>query len=363
MPPIRRQRGLTLRLSWHLLAVVKSSVTGTGAASEGCAVCGGGASPHKETNLQSSTTATAFNMNTGSNSINSAIGVRSGISRCHAVSGRYDFSYHRALSPLMASPEGTAITQPNAKLPSQEVSAPTAADIVAATEPAPAPASTTETTAAAAAAAGAVTTAVGAPAFDAALNMNTNSNTNTPVCSPASPPRKGFQSSPVLGTVQNVDTAGATNMVQPATATASNAGGRATGMTPPPSLPTSPITPRSQYKSTRSEAAASSNDKPLSGVSALVVDDALSILKVVSTAIKSKGATVTMAMDGLEAVKKFELGSYDLVVTDIQMPVLGVSVLTHDDNRDDAHHRLSSSLDAAFLNERRALERMSKFLL
>jgi CheY-like chemotaxis protein len=67
----------------------------------------------------------------------------------------------------------------------------------------------------------------------------------------------------------------------------------------------------------------SAEDKPLLGIHALVVDDSIPILKVVSIAIKSKGAIVTTATDGEEAVKKFQVGYFGLVVTDIQMPVLG----------------------------------------
>jgi Response regulator receiver domain len=73
----------------------------------------------------------------------------------------------------------------------------------------------------------------------------------------------------------------------------------------------------------------SSAMKPLSDVSALVVDDSIPILKVVAKAMISCGATVTTAADGAEAVSKFKEGSFDLVVTDIQMPVLGVSNCTN----------------------------------
>jgi CheY-like chemotaxis protein len=72
----------------------------------------------------------------------------------------------------------------------------------------------------------------------------------------------------------------------------------------------------------------SSGKKPLSDVRALVVDDSIPILKVVTMTMISNGATVTTAADGADAVQKFQDSRFDLVVTDIQMPVLGVRIHT-----------------------------------
>ena len=59
------------------------------------------------------------------------------------------------------------------------------------------------------------------------------------------------------------------------------------------------------------------------GKKILVVDDAVSILKLMSHMLKSKAeAIVTQAKDGQQAVEEYEKQDFDLILTDIQMPVL-----------------------------------------
>jgi CheY-like chemotaxis protein len=54
----------------------------------------------------------------------------------------------------------------------------------------------------------------------------------------------------------------------------------------------------------------------------LVVDDSQAIQKVLSTILSLKGYDVTLAGNGLEASTLFLTGSYDLVVTDFEMPLM-----------------------------------------
>ena len=59
------------------------------------------------------------------------------------------------------------------------------------------------------------------------------------------------------------------------------------------------------------------------GKKILVVDDAVSILKLMSHTLKNKAeAIVTQAKDGQQAVEECEKQVFDLILTDIQMPVL-----------------------------------------
>ena len=59
------------------------------------------------------------------------------------------------------------------------------------------------------------------------------------------------------------------------------------------------------------------------GKTILVVDDAVSILKLMSHTLKTKAeAIVTQAKDGQQAVEECEKQQFDLILTDIQMPVL-----------------------------------------
>ncbi len=54
----------------------------------------------------------------------------------------------------------------------------------------------------------------------------------------------------------------------------------------------------------------------------LVVDDNEAIQKLLSKALSFMGYDVTLAGNGLEACTLFLTGSYDLVMTDIQMPLM-----------------------------------------
>ena len=60
----------------------------------------------------------------------------------------------------------------------------------------------------------------------------------------------------------------------------------------------------------------------LSGLRILVVDDSASILKMVSYVLVRAGAKVSQAKNGLEAVEKSQESLFDVIITDIQMPVL-----------------------------------------
>ena len=55
----------------------------------------------------------------------------------------------------------------------------------------------------------------------------------------------------------------------------------------------------------------------------LVVDDNEGLQEVVSKNLSFMGYGVIVADDGLEAATLFLTGSYDLVITDFQMPVIG----------------------------------------
>jgi DNA-binding response OmpR family regulator len=54
----------------------------------------------------------------------------------------------------------------------------------------------------------------------------------------------------------------------------------------------------------------------------LVVDDSESIQNLLSRALAFMGYDVTLAGNGLEAASLFLTGSYDLVMTDFQMPLM-----------------------------------------
>lgn len=62
----------------------------------------------------------------------------------------------------------------------------------------------------------------------------------------------------------------------------------------------------------------------------LVIDDERPILDVVQLALTSAGFTVEIAPDGQEGIKKFDDGTFDVVITDIMMPgVDGNNVAKH----------------------------------
>ena len=55
------------------------------------------------------------------------------------------------------------------------------------------------------------------------------------------------------------------------------------------------------------------------GMTALVVDDAISILKMISFILSKEGVTVSQAKNGKEAVDKMQQFIFDFVIMDIQV--------------------------------------------
>ncbi len=63
--------------------------------------------------------------------------------------------------------------------------------------------------------------------------------------------------------------------------------------------------------------------------SILAVDDSASMRQMVSFTLKSAGHTVTDAEDGLIALNKAKTSSFDLVITDVNMPNMdGISLIS-----------------------------------
>jgi chemosensory pili system protein ChpA (sensor histidine kinase/response regulator) len=69
----------------------------------------------------------------------------------------------------------------------------------------------------------------------------------------------------------------------------------------------------------------------------LVVDDSLSVRRAVGTLLEDQGYDVTLARDGLEAVKAIDVARPDVVLTDLEMPNMNGLELT-------AHLRSKSAL-------------------
>ena len=62
----------------------------------------------------------------------------------------------------------------------------------------------------------------------------------------------------------------------------------------------------------------------------LVIDDEKGILRVIREALTRSGHKVDTALDGIEGIQKFDVGSYDMVITDLRMPGLdGKGVVEH----------------------------------
>jgi len=62
----------------------------------------------------------------------------------------------------------------------------------------------------------------------------------------------------------------------------------------------------------------------------LVIDDEESIVSLLTMALVKFGFRVETAANGIEGIKKFDEGNFDLVITDIRMPVLdGNGVVRH----------------------------------
>ena len=62
----------------------------------------------------------------------------------------------------------------------------------------------------------------------------------------------------------------------------------------------------------------------------LVIDDEKGILQLMHQALTKYGHNVETADDGQEGIRKFDAGCYDIVITDIRMPVIdGNGVVAH----------------------------------
>jgi len=62
----------------------------------------------------------------------------------------------------------------------------------------------------------------------------------------------------------------------------------------------------------------------------LVIDDEKPIVLIIAAALTKSGFNVEKATNGLEGIKKFDEGYFDLVITDLQMPGLdGHGVVRH----------------------------------
>lgn len=62
----------------------------------------------------------------------------------------------------------------------------------------------------------------------------------------------------------------------------------------------------------------------------LVIDDEKGILQIIRQALTKFGYSVETATDGQEGIRKFDHGSFDIVITDIRMPGIdGNGVVKH----------------------------------
>ena len=62
----------------------------------------------------------------------------------------------------------------------------------------------------------------------------------------------------------------------------------------------------------------------------LVIDDEKGILQIIRQALTKFGHNVETATDGQEGIRKFDHGSFDIVITDIRMPGIdGNGVVKH----------------------------------
>ena len=62
----------------------------------------------------------------------------------------------------------------------------------------------------------------------------------------------------------------------------------------------------------------------------LVIDDEKGILQLMHQALTKYGHNVETADDGQEGIRKFDAGCFDIVITDIRMPVIdGNGVVAH----------------------------------
>ena len=62
----------------------------------------------------------------------------------------------------------------------------------------------------------------------------------------------------------------------------------------------------------------------------LVIDDEKGILGMIKETLTRFGHNVEIAIDGIEGIQKFDVGRYDMVITDLRMPRLdGKGVVQH----------------------------------
>lgn len=103
-------------------------------------------------------------------------------------------------------------------------------------------------------------------------------------------------------------------------------------------------------------AALTVNAKPSSECAVLIVEDDLSIRRLVRTVLLRQGYQVDVASDGAEAVTKLETMDYDVIILDLMMPNLdGFSFIsTMAQNAPDRLKRviITSAASPAVINER-----------
>jgi chemosensory pili system protein ChpA (sensor histidine kinase/response regulator) len=87
-------------------------------------------------------------------------------------------------------------------------------------------------------------------------------------------------------------------------------------------------TPRDQAMRAAAEARSQAREMRRSRV--LIVDDSMSVRRAVATLLEDHGYDVTLARDGLEAVKSMEVARPDVLLTDLEMPNMnGLELTAH----------------------------------
>jgi len=87
-------------------------------------------------------------------------------------------------------------------------------------------------------------------------------------------------------------------------------------------------TPRDQAMRAAAEARSAAKEVRRSRV--LIVDDSMSVRRAVATLLEDHGYDVTLARDGLEAVKSMEVARPDVLLTDLEMPNMnGLELTAH----------------------------------
>jgi chemosensory pili system protein ChpA (sensor histidine kinase/response regulator) len=87
-------------------------------------------------------------------------------------------------------------------------------------------------------------------------------------------------------------------------------------------------TPRDQAMRAAAEARSAARDVRRSRV--LIVDDSMSVRRAVATLLEDHGYDVTLARDGLEAVKSMDVTRPDVLLTDLEMPNMnGLELTAH----------------------------------